>query len=217
MRTIYYSLSSLLWSLAPAPVDAPAQDFGSMSFDELISSMTSLLIILFALAVAIAGTVFIALRRVADKINPLEEQGLIRRFIRIYFDEYVLVGFLLCLIAFPVILYLLFNSALLVLAVIPAARHGLPKVAFPQAERIYFKGLTLAGSWLLLILLFPAAGLAVRALALRWRYTLENPFLRQMFIRSLKFSLICLLGWMGSISMLFLVDKILKLIFSLTV
>jgi hypothetical protein len=215
---IYSVLSNLLWSMAPAAVNAPPLDLGFASDDAQISGMSSLVLELLILAVLISGAIFLFFRKAARKINPHEgPPGLVMGLIRTYFHDSVLVGFLLCVIACPVILYFLYNAALLVLVVLPAARHALPKIAFPDAERIYLKGLTWLGSWLLLILLIPAAGLAGRAALLRLRYTIENPYLRQIFIRGLKFSLIGLLGWMGSTAMYFMADWIFKLILSLSV
>jgi hypothetical protein len=218
ISVIFYALSSLVWYLAPAPVEAPALDFGSLSADEQISSMLSLVMVLFVLAAVIAGTIFFLLRHLAQKINPQERSpGLAARFLWNYFQEYTPVGVLLTLIACPVILYFLYNAALMVLVVVPAARQGLAHAAVPNAERIYLRVLSYVGSCFLLILLLPAIGLLIRATLLRARYTLENPYLRQIFIRSLKFSLIALLAWMGCISMYLLADAIMKLIFSLTV
>ncbi len=203
----YYLLASVVWKLTPAQVEAPPLDFGAMSVDDQISSMASLSINLLALAGIIVLTVFLLLRYGAQRLNRGDVSlGFIKRFLRTYFYESPCVGFSLMLIACPVLWYFLYNTALLIMVVVPAVRHELPRIGFSGAENLYIKGLTRVGSLLIVVLFVPAAVLMLRGLLLRWRYTLENPFLRRIFIRSLKFALIGFFCWLGGFAMYFLAD-----------
>jgi hypothetical protein len=106
-----------------------------------------------------------------------------------------------------VIWYFLYNTALLLLVVVPAVRHELPRIALPNVENYFIRGLELVGGWLIVVFFLPAIGLGLRGLSLRWRYTLENLFLKVIFIRSLKFSLIGFCGWLGGLAMYFLAES----------
>jgi len=214
---IYYLCSSLVWKLTPTPVEAPLLDFGELPFDEQISSMVSLAINLLALAGIIAGSIFLLLRYRAQRLNRDEVSlGFAQRFLRTYFYENSYVGFLLMLIACPVIWYFLYNMALLLMVIVPAVRHELPRIAIPDAENLYIRGLQLVGSCLIVVLFIPAIGLMLRGLRLRWRYTLGNPYLKIIFIRSLKFSVIGFLCWLGSFTMYFLADALFMSILRVT-
>lgn len=205
---IYYLFSALLWALAPAPVEAPALDFGALSADEQIYTMISLSLNLLAWAALIAGAIFLLLRYRARRIEENEgSPGFVQRFVWTYFYESTWAGISLALIAWLMLWYFLYNAELLLLVVFPAVRQELPRIALPNAERLYIRGLTLLGSWLLFILFLPAAGLILRSLRLRWRYTLGNPFLKAIFIRSLKFSLLGFCLWLGCFAMYLLADS----------
>ncbi len=101
-------------------------DFGALP-DELISSLASLSIILLVIACIIAITIFLLLRYRAQRLNRDEVSlGFAQRFLREYFYENPYVGFLLLLIACPVLWYFLYNMALLLMVIVPAVRHELP-------------------------------------------------------------------------------------------
>jgi hypothetical protein len=213
VTTLYYFLFSLIWKLAPSPVEGASPDFGSMPDNVWFSSMASLIIWLIAATVLIAGLIFILLRRYANSIDPGEFSiGFARRFSRSYFQESVLVGFLLVLGLCPVILYFLINLSWLALIIVPSASHALPKIAFQNAENLYLKGLNFISYWIILVLFIPAIGLLLRGIFLKWRYTIDNPALKLLFIRSVKLSIVGLLGWLGCVCMYFFSDEISKLI-----
>jgi hypothetical protein len=208
---IYYLSSALIWKLAPTPVEAPPLDFGSGSFEAQIASMATLLLNLFALAGLIAGAIFGLCRYWARRLKPSEGSwGFPQRFVWAYFHESVGVGVALMLIACPVIWYFLYNMALLLMVVFPAVRHELPRIALPQAEQFYIRGVELVGGGLIVILFLPAVGLLLRGMLLRWRYTFENQFLRLILIRTLKFSVIGCCCWLGGLAMYYLADTILQ-------
>ncbi len=218
MIVVYYLFSVLVWTLAPEPVAAPALDLGALSADEQISTMMSLSLNLLAWAGLTAAAIFLLLRYWGWNIagNNESSPGFIQRFVCTYFYESTLAGFSLALITWLVIWYFLYNASLLLLVVFPAARHELPSIAIPNAERLFIKGQTLVGSWLLLVLFLPTAGLILRSLRLRWRYTLENPFLKAIFIRGLKLSLLGFCLWLGSFAMYLLADAFFKVILGVT-
>ena len=217
ITAIYYLFFLLIWKLAPNPVDAAPLDFGSMPDDVWFSSMSSLLIYLIALTVIIAGIIFILLRRYANRINPGGFSiGFAQRFFRRYFHESLFVGFLLVLIACPVITYFLYNIAWLVIIIVPSSSHELPRIAFPNAQSLYLRGLEFVGYWLIVVLFIPAVGLLLRGILLRWRYTIENPALKLIFIRSVKFSIIGFLGWLGCVCMYCLAYAFLEIILKVT-
>jgi hypothetical protein len=215
--TVYYLLFFIIWKLAPGSIDAAPLEFNSLSDDEWFSSFSSLFIYLIALTVIIAGIIFLLFRRYANRINPDDfSLGFSKRFFRRYFHESLLVGFLLVLAACPVITYFFYNLSWLVMIIVPASSHELPKIALPNAQKLYFIGLEFLSYWLLVILFIPAVGLLLRGMLLRWRYTIENPALKLIFIRSVKFSIIGLLGWLGCFCMYCLSDALFKVILKIT-
>lgn len=214
---IYYLLFLLIWKLAPGSVDAAPLDFNSMPDDVWFSSISSLFIYLIALTIIIAGIIFTLLRCYANRINPDESSiGFAKRFFRRYFHKSSFVGFLLILTVCPVIAYFLYNIVLLVIIIIPLARNELPKIAFPNAQNLYLRGLEFVGYWLIVVLFIPAVGLLLRGILLRWRYTIENPALKLIFLRSVKFSILGLLGWLGCACMYCLADAFIKIILKVT-
>ena len=220
---IFYLLNDLVWKLAPAmpptppidapSIDAPLPDFGSASGDEWFSSMASLIIYLAALTAIIGGTIFFLLRHYAQRIDSGKVSiGFIKKVVRGYFHESILVGFLLILIACPVILYFFYNLAWVVMFISPSTAHELSKIAFANAEHLYFRSLAVTGSWLIVILFLPAFWLLVRGLRLKLRYTIENPTMNVIFTRSVKFSCLGLLGYAGCTIMQYLADSFFNLI-----
>ena len=215
---VYYLLFFFIWKLAPAmpstpPTDVPFPDFGSGSTDEWFSSMASFVIYIVVLTVVIVGTAFFLLHNYAGRINKeIGSVGLIRRVVRRYFHESVLIGFLLALIACPVLFYFLYNMALLVMYLAPSAAGELPRIAFLGAENIYLRSLQVVGFWLIVILFIPAFWLLLKGLRLRWRYTIENPIMKLIFARSLKFSFLGLFAYIGCIMMYFLADSLFRFI-----
>jgi hypothetical protein len=215
--TIYYVLFSLIAKVAPNMVEAPPLDFGPQESDVWFSSLPSLLIYLVVLTVAIAGIIFTILRSYANKIKPGELPiRLAQRFLRRYFHDSLFVGCLLLLSICPVLLYFIYNIIMLVVVIFPAMRQELPKIAFLNAENLYLRGIGYVGYWLIVVLFIPAIGLLLRGLLLRWRYTLENPALKLIFLRSLKLSIICFLGWLGCISLYYLSEAFFTIIFHVT-
>jgi hypothetical protein len=210
---IYYLFFSLIWQLAPRMIDVPPLDFGSISEEKRLVGSASLLIYLVALSILIATAIFFLLRYRANRINQEKGSiGFFKKFLVRYFHESIFVGFLLILIACPILLYFLYNVALLTLIIVPATRHELPKIAFQNADHVYMRGLGFISSWLIVLLSLPAIGLLFRALLLRWRYTIENPFLHIIFLRHLKFSMIGLLGMLGCVAMYYLADSFIRII-----
>ena len=138
--------------------------------------------------------------------------GFIKKVVRRYFHESILVGFLLILIACPAILFFLYNIAWLVMFIFPSTAQDLSKIAFANAENLYFRSLTVIGSWLIVVLFLPAFWLLVKGLRLRLRYTIENPTMNIIFKRSVKFSSLGLLGYIGCTIMHYLADSFFKII-----
>ena len=220
---LFYLLSDLVWKLAPnmvnappvpsATVSTPTPDSGSVPVDDWFSGMASLVIYLGAFAALVAGTIFLFLRSYARKIDqetgPI---GLIKRIVRRYFHESILVGFLLVLITWPVILYFFYNLAWLVMYMVPSTAQELPRIAFPGAERFYTRSVEVIGSWLIVVLFVPAAWLLLRALRLKWRYTIENPTMNLIFQRSIKWSLLVFLGGVGGTVMGYLAHSTFRFI-----
>ena len=202
----------------PPPVDAPyinapLTDFGSASAGEWFSGMASLIIYLAALTVTIAGTIFFLLRNYAKRINPEKvPTGFIKRVVRRYFQESILVGFLLILIACPVILFFFYNLAWLGMFIFPSAAQDLSKIAISNGENLLFRSYAVIGSWLIVILFLPAFWLLARGLGLRLRYTIENPTMNVIFKRSVKFFSLGLFGYMGCTIMEYLSDSFFMLI-----
>ena len=210
---IYYLFFLLFWQLAPSMIDAPPLDFGSIPEDEQLVNNASLLIYLVALTILIGTTIFLVLHRRANRMNQENSSiGFFKKILRRYFRKSIFVGFLLILIACPVLFYFLYNLALLILIIVPATRHGLPGIAFQNADHVYISGLEFIASWLIVLLFLPAIGLLFRVLLLRWRYTIENPFLHRIFIRHLKFSMIGLLSLLGCAAMYYLADSFIRII-----
>jgi len=215
---LFYLLIDLVWNFAPVmppppPIDAPyinapLTDFGSASADEWFSSMASLIIYLAALTVIIAGTIFFLLRHYAKRINPEKAPtGFIKKVVRRYFHESILVGFLLIFIACPVILFFFYNIAWLVMFIFPSTAQDLFKIAFANAENLLFRSYVVIGSWLIVILFLPAFWLLARGLRLRLRYTIENPTMNVIFKRSVKFFSLGLFGYVGCTIMQYLADS----------
>jgi hypothetical protein len=221
--SLFYILNDLVWKFAPTmpptpPIDAPhinapLPGFDSASTDEWFSSMASLIIYLAGLTTIIGGTIFFLLHRYAKRID-LEKApiGFIKRVVRTYFRNSILVGVLLILISCPVILFFFYNIAWLVMYTVPSATQDLSKIAFSNAEDLYFRSLEVIGSWLIVILFLPAFWLLLRGLRLRWRYTIENPTLNVIFRRSVKFFCLGLFGYVGCTIMHLLADSLFKVI-----
>jgi hypothetical protein len=207
--SLFYFLSGLVWKLLPARLPAsqlsapPLIHAGpafsdSASADRWFSIMSSLIIYLVALTAVIGGIIFFLLRRYAKSIGPqIEPLGFVKKLVKRYFDQSVLVGFILILIACPVILFFLYNVACLVMFIVPSAEQSLSKIAFANAEHIYVRSLEVIGSWFIVILFLPAWWLLARGLRLRSRYTIENPTMNVIFRRSVKLFAIGLFGFVG--------------------
>lgn len=218
---LFYLFIHFVWKFVPAmppnqpteapSVDVPLPDLGLSSWDEWISSMASLVIYLAALTLIIGGTTFFRLRQYAKRIDPEKVSiRFVEKVVRRYFHESIFVGFLLILIACPVILFFLFNLAWLVIFIFPSTEQYLSKIAFANAEHLYFRSLTVIGSWLIVILFLPAWWLLARRLRLRLRYTIENPTMNLIFKRSVKLFSLGLFGYVGCAIMHFLADSFFK-------
>lgn len=220
--SLFYFFSGLVWKLlptiphasqlsAPPPIHAVPGISDSASADQWFSIMSSLIIYLVALTAVVGGTIFILLRRYAKSIEPgIVPLGFVKKVVRRYFHQSVLVGFTLTLIACPVILFFLYNVACLVMFIVPSAEQSLSKIAFANAEHIYFSSLEVIGSWLIVILFLPAWWLLARGLRLRLRYTIENPTMNLIFRRSVKFFAIGLFGFVGCTVMQLIAASLLK-------
>jgi hypothetical protein len=216
---LFYLLSDLAWKLPPpnlpppSTIDVPPPDLGLTSWEEWISSMTALVIYLAVLSAIIGGTIFFLIRHYAKRIDPEKVSiGFIKRVLKRYFHESIFVGFLLVLIACPVILFFLYNIAWLAIFLFPPTTQYLSQIAFPNAEHLYFRSVTVIGSWLIVILFLPAFWLLIRGLRLRWRYTIENPTLNVIFRRSVRFFCLGLFGYIGCSIMHLLADSLFKVI-----
>lgn len=220
---LFYILIDLVWKLLPtmepstppisAPPIVPSLNFDSASADEWFSSMASLIIYLAGLTTIIVGTVFFFLHRYAKRIDSEKTPiGFIKRVVKTYFHKSILVGVLLILIAWPVILFFLYNIAWLVMYAVPSATQDLSEIAFSNAEHLYFRSLEVTGSWLIVIMFLPAFWLLFRGLRLRWRYTIENPTLNVIFRRSVRFFCLGFFGYAGCAIMHLLADSLFKVI-----
>ena len=206
--SLFYFFSNLVWKLMPAtppasqvsapPIIKVAPATDSASIDQWFSSMASLIIYLVALTAIIGGAIFFFLRRYAKRIeSETSPLGFTKKVVRRYFQQSVLVGFLLTLIACPVILFFLYNLAWLLMFISPSAEQNLSRVAFANAEHIYVRSLEVIGSWLIVVLFLPAWWLLARGLRLRLRYSLENPTMNLIFRRSIKLFTVGLCGYIG--------------------
>lgn len=211
--SLYYLLFPLIWKLAPNTINAPPLEFGADSFMENLSSMASLVLWVCVSAFSITMIAFIALCAYAKGIDPERTPyGWLKRFTRRYFKENLVIGFILMLIAFPVLAYLLYNITLLAMVISPSARHELTRFAFPNAENIYIKFLQAVGSWLIIIVFIPAAWFLFRGGLLRWRYIKENTAMNVIFKRSVKYSILGLLGSAGCMIMHYWAESLFKFI-----
>jgi hypothetical protein len=130
----YYCLFLLVWKLKPNMIDALPPDPGALSFLEDISGMASLVLFVGAISLGIIAFLFFLLYSYAKRTSAEKAPaGFIRRFVIRYFQENLLVGFLLILIAFPVLTYFIYNMTLLVVYLSPAARHEMTRIIFPNA------------------------------------------------------------------------------------
>jgi hypothetical protein len=153
------------------------------------------------------------LRRFAKRIDAEKGPiGFVKKVVRRYFHESILIGFLLVLIACPVLLFFFYNVAWLIMYIVPWTEQYLYKIAFTNAEHLYFRSLEVIGSWLIVIMFLPAFWLLARGLRLRFRYTIENPTMNVIFKRSVKFFTIGLFGFIGCAIMQLLVDSLFKVI-----
>jgi hypothetical protein len=205
---LFYLLGDLVWKLLPATppaslvaapsINTPSSISDSRSVDQWFSSMASLIIYLAVLTTMIGGMIFFLLRRYAKSMGPeTVPLGFIKRVVRRYFHQSILVGFLLILIACPVILFFLYNVAWLIMFIVPSAEQDLSRIAFADAEQIYFRSVEVIGSWLIVVLFLPAFWLLIKGLRLRLRYTIQNPTMNLIFRRSVKFFSLGLFGYIG--------------------
>jgi hypothetical protein len=198
----YYCLFLLVWRLAPNMVDASPPEPGALSFLEDSSGMASLVLFVGAVSFSVIAVIFFLLYFYAKRPGfERTPAGIIKRFVRRYFQENLLVGFLLMLIAFPVLTYFLYNMFLLVVYVSPSARHELTQIVFPNAENLYMHSVEILGSWLIVIIFIPFIWLFVQGVLLIWRYIKENPGMNLIFMRSVKFSIFSFLSLAGSVAM----------------
>lgn len=198
----YYFLFYLVWTLTPNMIDAPPLDSGAISFLEGSSSMAPLVLIVGVISFIIIGVIFFLLFCHAKRMTAENARtGFIKRFVRRYFQENLFVGFLLMLIAIPVLTYFLYNMALLVVYSSPSARHELTRIVFPNAESLYMHSVGILGSWLIVIIFIPFIWILIRGGLLRWRYIIENPALNLVFKRSVKYCILSLLGFVGCATM----------------
>jgi len=221
--SLSYILIDLVWKLLPTlpstppvnapPIDAPPLISDSAITDEWFSSMASLIIYLAALTIIIGGTIFFLLHRYTKRIDVENSSiGFIQRVVRRYFHDSILVGFLLILIACPVLLFFFYNLAWLVMYIYPSTEHNLSRIAFSSAEHWYFRSLGVLGSWVIVIMFLPAFGLLFRGLRLRFRYTIENPTMNVIFKRSVKLFSLGLLGYIGCFIMDLLASSLFQII-----
>jgi len=194
----YSFLFFLVWKLTPKMITAPYLESGATSFLENTSNKASLLLLVGALSLSIMTMVFFFLRSYAKRLDTERASlGLIKKILRRYFNENLLIGFLLMLIAFPVLAYFIYNIALLIVVISPSARHEMTKIVFPGAESLYLQSLGIVGSWLIVVIFIPAIWLFFRGELLRWRYIKENPTMNLIFRRAVNYHLFGLLGYLG--------------------
>jgi hypothetical protein len=141
-------------------------------------------------------------------------RGWAKKFLRRYFKENLFLGLILTLIAFPVLAYFFYNIALLVVVISPSARGGLTRIVFPNAESLYIHSLQALGSWLIVVVFIPAIWLLFRGELLRWRYVIENAAMNLVFRRSVKYSILGLLGYVGCAVMHYWAASLFKFIIS---
>ena len=198
----YYCLFLLVWNLRPNEISAPPPEPGALSFLEDISGMASLVLFVGAISFGIIAFLFFLLYSYAKRTSAEKAPaGFIKRFVIRYFQENLLVGFLLILIAFPVLTYFLYNMTLLVVYLSPAARHEMTRIIFPNAEILYTHSVEMLGSWLKVIIFIPFIWLFAQGVLLLLRYIKENPGMHLIFIRSIKFYMISFLGFAGFAAM----------------
>jgi hypothetical protein len=215
---LFYILFDFVWKLLPSmpttsPANAPLLNFEPALTDEWFSSMASLIIYLAGLTIIFGGTISFLLHRYAKEIalgnRPI---GFIKKGVRRYFHDSILVGFLLILIACPVFLVFFYNIAWLVMYIVPSTGQDLSKMAVSNAEHLYFSSLEVIGYWLIVIMFLPAFWLLFRGLRLRLRYTIENPPMNVAFKRSVKFFILGLFGYIGCATMQLLTRSLFKVI-----
>lgn len=211
--SLYYLLFHLIWKLAPSTISAPPLEFGADSFMENPSSMASMILWICALTFGVTTITFISLYSYAKRLDPERASyGWIKRFTRRYFKENLVIGFILTLIAFPVLMYFFYNITLLALVISPSARHELTRFVFPNAENIYIHSLQAIGSWLIIIVFIPAVWFLFRGGLLRWRYIKENKAMNVLFWRSVKYSILGFSGGVGCMIMNYWAEFLFKFI-----
>ena len=194
----YYVLFFSLMKLAPQPIDAPPVDFGPAGFEEQMGASASLVLYIIGITLMLMGAVFYSLCLYAQKAEPSSKPaGLLKRFLRRYYRDNLLVGGLLVLLACPAVVYLLYDLAWLVLVVAPSARRAVMQIAFPDAGKFYMASVTLLASWLIVILFVPAVVLLFRGELLSWKYVLRNPAMGRIFERRIKWAALSVLGGGG--------------------
>jgi hypothetical protein len=216
--TLYYILFLLVWKLSPS-MPTVAEEISNVvpslvpeSTDQWLSSMATLVICLGGLAVLVVGSAVIFLHDYAKRMSEVMGSiNFVKKLVRRYFYDSLLIGILLAVIACPVFLYFLYNVALLVMILKPSTAQYLRHMAFPGALDIYKRSAEILGSWLLVILMIPALWLLLRGLRLRIRYTIENLTMKTIFVRGVKFSCLGFFGGTGCIIMYFLADCLFRL------
>ncbi len=212
---MFYCLFGVVLMLAPSSVEGAESALEIEWSEQYLRSMISVVLAIAAVSLlaVISAIVFLYGRaRAMDRSGT--EPGMWRRLFIRYFYRRPLTGLLLALISWPVLVYFLFDVSLL-LSISPAARRALTRFEVPGAEGIYFWLMTLLSSWLLFVLLAPAAWLALRLHLLRWRYTVENPGMALLFSRTLKQGICGLLAIVGGGVMAWWADLILRFVVAL--
>lgn len=200
---VFYGLSSLLWPLVTAFSPDTSMELPFEWTDETTGSIITFVLLIAAVCFLIIGLVFLMLRSQARYLEAenLAEGIVARLFVR-YFYNRAPTGFLLLLTAWPVLVYCAYDLFLFSM-ISPDIRAAVGRVRLPGAEDTYARLLSVLGGWMLYVLLLPAGVLWLGAVAMRARYTIENPVLNLMFRRSLKLSALglllvtgmSLLGW----------------------
>lgn len=210
----YYLLAPLVWKLAPGMVESPEPDPDAVSMFENGAAMTTAVMISFAVAASVVLNLFFLLRRFGARANIHNTHtALFHRFARRYFQDNLLVGVLLMVLALPVAGYFFYNVALLLLVVSPTARHRLDQVILPNVDSLYLHSLVPLGAALPVVLLIPFLWLFImRGGLLLSRYLKENIPMNLLFLRTIKLYALAFLGFTGYMTMGYWAQTCLKFI-----
>ncbi len=209
---LFYWLLHIASLLRPSPVVAPPdfEEFSDFGRAQAFIGSVSLYTLVAALVISVLG--FLGLLFLAHRL-PKTTNGCTEWFIQRYFRKSPFVGFLLIAIAALPLWNFLYDLSWLVFIVAPATRQ-FPTADLPSADARIRVSTYIA--LLLPILMFsPLVIMWVRTVIFGIRYRLVNPVMRHMFIQSMKWNLIGLLGIAGFKIVTYSADYILRMILRL--